>query len=160
MSFNLRVPTAHRALAVVLLPLTVTASLAGCYSAVPIAPGATPAEGARITVHLTPSGTARVEPVFGPFIVSLDGSREAVAGGDSIAVRVTRTHHQAGMDETRSGDLVRLARADVERIDGRKLSKGRTGLAALIVVAVAALIPSVAGSSGGSGPQGGPIIQP
>lgn len=148
--------TPHRALAALMLPL----SLAGCYTAVPLATGATPAEGARITVRLTPAGTARVEPLFGPFIVSLDGSREAVAGGDSIAVRVTRTHHQAGTDEARPGDLVRLARTDVERVDGRQLSKGRTGLVVGIIAIVAILIPSVAGSSGGGGLSGGGTVAP
>jgi hypothetical protein len=148
--------TAHRSLAALLLPLTVSA----CYTAVPIAPGATPAEGARITVRLTPSGTARVEPVFGPFIVALDGSREATAGGDSIAVRVIRAHHQAGTDEARPGDLVRLARTDVERVDGRQLSKGRTSLVVGIIALAAILIPSVAGSSGGAGITGGGTVAP
>jgi hypothetical protein len=55
---------------------------------------------------------------------------------------------------------VRLARTDVERVDGRQLSKGRTGLVVGIIALVAILIPSVAGSSGGGGLTGGGTVSP
>jgi hypothetical protein len=149
----------RRTIAAGLMPLMLLVSVAGCYSAVPMVPGAPPVTGQRVSLRLTAAGTARVEPVFGPFIVSLDGTRESAAT-DSVVVRVTRTHHQAGTDETRQGDVVRLAPSEIAQIEGRRLSKGRTALVLGVVLGALALIPVALGSSGGGGLTGGGTTPP
>jgi hypothetical protein len=101
-----------------------------------------------------------VASVLGPYIVAIEGRAEPGAG-DTLVVRVRRTFHQAGIDESRPGDPVRLAPGDVASVGARRLSVWRTALVAALVAGVGVLLPGLFGSDGGSsGAPGSPPTPP
>ncbi|MCU0647869.1 MAG: hypothetical protein MUF00_07720 [Gemmatimonadaceae bacterium] len=140
----------RRPLAVTTVGSLLIGSLSGCYQITPITTGLPAPSAAGLRVHLSAAGTERVAATLGPFIVAVDATRETGAA-DSVVLRVTRAFHQAGTDENRSGDIVRLAPTDVERVEARRLSKGRTALVIALVAGLLGAIPAVASSSGGGG---------
>jgi hypothetical protein len=134
------------------------ALLAGCTAFTPVQPAAVP-DAQSVRVRLTAEGTRRVEPAFGPYIVALDAVRDG-GGADTLVFRVSRTFHQAGVDERRSGDVVRLARSDIEAVERRQLSRGRTLGVLAAIVAGALLLPGLFGADVGGGQSGGPTPTP
>jgi predicted short-subunit dehydrogenase-like oxidoreductase (DUF2520 family) len=135
------------------------APLAGCYQYVAIGTAVRPdtASGTRaVHLELTAAGTEAVATTLGRDITSLSG-RQQPSRGDTIVVKVSRTWHRSGYDESRLGDVVRLLPSHVEVAAERRLSVLRTVLLGAAVGGGLAILPGLVTRSGSAGgdPGGG-----
>jgi hypothetical protein len=130
----------------------------GCYVAAPLA-GPQPANGTRVAITLTESGTTAMASQLGPARVRLVG--DVAAATDSSLVLALRTvTNWRGIEETWMGEQVTVPRSAIESIGERHVSVGRSVGLTLAIVVAAVLVGKAIGS-GGSGstlpPPGGGV---
>jgi hypothetical protein len=143
------------------LLLAALVGVCACYRYVPET-SPQPTVGSEYRAHLTSEGTAQVQPILGQNVIRVDGRLLAVS--DSI--------YELSMGATTttldprpviwSGEVIRLPKGAVDRIERRELDRPRTVRAAALYTAGVVLAGSVwlsisgrASESGGPGP--GPI---
>jgi hypothetical protein len=109
--------------------------LAGCYTYVPVTPGAAPASGEPVALDITDNGRVSLAERFGPGLMRVEGRLTNVTPDYSLNVH--RVAYITGPATRWSGEQVRIDRALVGSVWQRKLSRGRTaltiGLAALAI---------------------------
>ena len=128
--------------------------LMGCYAYVPVAKSATPALG-ESTVVLNAAGTAAVQQRLGENVREVDGPILRVTA-DSIELTVTQFTTSTRERFPQNGVALTVARANVEQVQTKTLSKKRTwvlvgSIAAVLAVAFGASSIASASSSGGGG---------
>ncbi|WP_411280488.1 hypothetical protein [Gemmatimonas sp.] len=142
--------------------LSLTAwSLLGCYAYQPSSEVLPAAPSANVRVTLNPAGSAFVRQSLGNDVRDIEGvvlRRTA----DSLVLAVERTYTSANERYQSSGDTVTVAVSGTERVDVRKISRSRSLLFGLgIVAAVALALVGIASSVGGASGDGLPSpIQP
>ncbi|MGQ0639770.1 MAG: hypothetical protein ACT4P6_03220 [Gemmatimonadaceae bacterium] len=138
-------------------------TLAGCYAYVPITPGEAPPAGEPVALEISDAGRVGLSERFGPGLTRVEG-RLTTSAAQEYALNVHRVAF-IGAPATRwSGELVRIDRGFVGRIQQRKLAKGRTALTVgAVTLAIAAvfiatdLVGFFDGSGGGPPEPPGPI---
>lgn len=105
---------------------------AGCYAYAPIA-GA-PAPGQVVSLELSDAGRVAVGERLGPGVVRVEG-RLVEMRDSTFVLGVTRVATVAGGVANWAGERVTIPQSAVMRTSERKLSKGRSFLAAGIAVA-------------------------
>jgi hypothetical protein len=134
-----------------------------CYSFVPMASGAAPAAAQQVRVVFTAEGTAAMTSTLGPRVVWADGTLSERRPDGTIVVGVSQVRLQDGMDHFWSGTgMATIAPSHVQELQHRRLDKGRTRTA-LVVLAVALVgIASLALGTGGAdgSPDAGVVIPP
>lgn len=127
--------------------------LTGCYSYVPITPGDAPPAGEPVALEISDAGRVGLSDRFGPGLMRVEG-RLTTSPVQEYALNVHRVAFIGAPTSRWSGELVRIDRGFVGRIQQRKLSKGRTAFAVgVVVLSVAAVFitADLAGFFEGSG---------
>src|SRR3954470_19681365 len=110
---------------------------AGCYEYRAFTPAAVPA-GEEVRVDLTDQGRVSVTPLAGAGVDRIDGTVETTADS-SLILRVAAVRRH-GVDETWTGERLRIARQDVEQIATKHFSALHTaeliGVAALAATTI------------------------
>ncbi|MGH7714054.1 MAG: hypothetical protein ACREOG_22430 [Gemmatimonadaceae bacterium] len=140
--------------------VVVCAALTGCYTYIPITPGDTPPAGEPVALEITDAGRVGLSERFGPGLMRVEG-RLTTSAVQDYALNVHRVSFLGAPATRWSGELVRIDRGFVGRIQQRKLSRGRTALTVgVVTLAVTALFISadLVGFFDGSGssPPGPP----
>jgi hypothetical protein len=131
---------------------------AACYDYLAVPSGQPAPAAMAVRVQLAPSGTARVVPALGPFIVSLDGTLDGPWPSDSLRVRVFATRHETGFRTDYAAGLpVTVAASDVQEARMRKLNPLKTGM---LVVALGVGLGSMPALIQRSGGGGGTVVGP
>lgn len=134
-----------------------------CYSFVPMASGASPAPASQVRVVFTAEGTAAMTSSLGPRVVWADGTLSERRADGTIVVGVSQVRLQDGTDHFWSGTgVATIAPNHVQELQHRKMDKGRTRTA-LVVLAVALVgIASLALGTGGAdgSPNAGTVVPP
>lgn len=136
--------------------------LAGCYTYVPIAPGAVPQSGEPVALDITDAGRVSLGQRFGPGLTRLEGLLTNVT--PDYALNVSRLNFSNAPASHWSGEPVRIDRSLVDRVWQRKLSRRRTaatvGIVAVAMTAVfiaADLVGAFEGPSSSPNEPPGPI---
>lgn len=137
-------------------------TLSGCYRYV-----ATPltalAPGAHVAVEVSTRGTVNLEPRLGRNVTRVEGTlRSSDATGVTLALLSVRRRGEV-QPSTWDGETLHLAGDEIERVQGRQLSRARTIVAATALGAAAVgIVVAIARSTGqastGTGPR--PIPTP
>jgi hypothetical protein len=143
------------------LPLAALVGVCACYRYVPDT-SPQPAVGSEYRAHLTSDGSTQVRPILGQNVVRVDGRLIAVSDSVyEVAMGATTTSVDP-RPTIWSGEVIRLPRDAVDRMERRELDRPRTVRAAALYTAGVVLAGSVwlsisgrASESGGNGP--GPI---
>ncbi len=134
-----------------------------CYSFVPMATGTVPATASQVRVVFTAEGTSAMTSSLGPRVVWADGTLSERRADGTIVVGVSQVRLQDGTDHFWSGTgVATIAPNHVQELQHRKVDKGRTRTA-LVVLAVALVgIASMALGTGGAdgSPNAGTVIPP
>jgi hypothetical protein len=131
----------------------------GCYAYVPVAKSATPALG-ESTLVLTSGGARAVQLKLGENVRSIDGPVTRVTA-DSIELTVTDVMTTTRERFPQNGVPLTIARADVEQVQTRTLSRKRTWTLLGVAAAVLALaLSATVGAGASSSGEGGGGIQP
>ena len=132
--------------------VAVLATLTGCYTYVPLETAAPPV-GESVALEITDQGRVSLGERFGPGVMRIEG-RLTGTEGDQLLINVSRVANIRGEAAQWSGESVRLDRDFVGRLQERRLSKGRTWLAAgLTTAAIVALIATRGIYGFGSSPE-------
>ena len=131
----------------------------GCYAYTPLETPA-PAPGARLKVELTDQGTADLAPLVGPGAVSLAGRLEE-RGPESLTLAVSAVEFRRREEEFWDGEPVTIPQPAIARVFERRVSRTRSTLASIAVVAGAVILVDLfsggetlfGGKSGGGGSQ-------
>ena len=121
--------------------------LSGCYVTVPVTQS-TLQPGDRVRVQLTEQGADDLARYLGPNVATVDGRLLQNSDG-VLALSVTTVATRAGDEQYWKGEQVSIPRTTVATVQGRKLSLWRSGLIGAAVLAGAATIGLVSGSSAG-----------
>jgi hypothetical protein len=134
--------------AVLLLPSTT-----GCYASVPVW-DRTPAPNSEVTVGLSDHGRSVLAPQLGPGARRITG-RLARTTDSAFVVRVTSVEYISNSSTgTWTGEEVSVSRDLVSGVTERHFSRGRSWLAAGVVVAALALATTIAINGFGNDPGG------
>ena len=148
-------PARRRAVAALGLALSPTVS--GCYAYTPVAPGPVPSR-RPVELTLTDSGTVVVARAVGPSAEAVRGTLAGDSAG-SYVLAVDGVRRRNGSDEAWTGERLVVPRVLVTGTATRSLSRTRTGLAGVGLVAgvvlARALFNGAGGSNSGTG-TGGP----
>lgn len=132
--------------------------LCGCYDYLP-APRTVPLAGRRIQVTLTDEGSAALAPQVGPSAEALGGTLLSDSEG-SYVISVRTVRNRAGWETGWKGEEVRVPQRVVMRLEQRRLSKTRTTIGSIALVAALVAAQKAFGGPGGAnvaGPSpGGP----
>jgi hypothetical protein len=122
--------------------------VSGCYDYRQLDSSVRPDAGTYVRVELTDGGTARVAPAIGPYILTVAGSvQSADTLGFSLSLQALQRRGEAETSWT--GETLALTSADVRRIDQRRLSRGRSTIAATAFTAVGvAIVYAIAKAKG------------
>ena len=133
----------NRKLRAVVAGLLLLPNATGCYSNVPVWEG-TPAPSSEITVGLSDRGRKLLAAQLGPGVRHVTGRLVSVT--DSVyVVKVTSVDYvSTGIAGSWTGEEVNVSRDLVSGVTERRLSRGRTWLAAGLVVAGLALTTTIA----------------
>ena len=133
-----------------------TTLLGSCHRYEPIAP-ATVARGTSVAVSLTDYGTANLGRLLGMGVGTIEGTLVS-ASDSSYTLAVQMVRQRNGVETPWRGEQVTIPRADVAEIRQRRLSRGKSALATLAVIAAAvgAVDTFIGTGSGGQPPSGGP----
>ncbi len=136
----------------ILAGLLLTAQLGGCYAY--SAAGAPPVPGEPVRARLTPGGTVWLAQNFGRNRDALDGSfvREDSAG---FVFSTWRSDLPGRTAFSTSIDTLRIPREHVAAIEERRLSVGRTAVAAAAATGLVILAISALSGAGGDGDDNG-----
>jgi hypothetical protein len=135
-----------------LLPAVVLVA-AGCYSYVAVG-GATPAEGADVSLELAAPRDVVLQDVTVHGITSVQG-RLLSAGADSVSLAVVRLWGLERRTYEATGIGVSLPRAGIATVREKRMSRARSGLALIAgsagIVSMILGVKGLVGSGGGSG---------
>lgn len=109
-----------------------------CYHYVPISPDAA-ASGEELRVRITKEAAARLAGELGTYSTDLDG-KVSLRGTDSLAVAVPIARAYQGVTIDTTAQLLTLGRSEVVDVRRSELSRGRTILTGVAVVAAFALL--------------------
>jgi hypothetical protein len=131
------------------------ASLTGCHRYEPVT-AATVAHGSLVAVSLTDQGTANLGRLLGMGVGTVEGSL-VTASDSAYTLSVQLVRQRDGMEAFWKGEQVTIPRVDVAEIRRRRLSRSKSALAtvALIAAAVGA-VEAFIGTGSASQPPGGP----
>ena len=134
-----------------LIPLLALA----CHRYEPVT-AATVARGSNVAVSLTDYGTANLGRLLGMGVGTVEGSLLAVSDSAyTLSVQVVRQRN--GVETFWRGEQVAIPRVDVAEIRQRRLSRGKSALATVAVLAAAfGAVETFIGTGGSSSPPGGP----
>lgn len=118
----------------------IVASLGACYSSIPAETDVVPA-GESVILEINDRGRVALAERFGPALSRVEGRLTSVDGND-VVINVTKVAHVGGERSQWSGESVRLSRDYVARTTIRRLSTGKTVVAA--GVAAGALVYFIA----------------
>lgn len=145
------------------LLLAALVGVCACYRYVPET-SPEPAVGVEYRAHLTPEGSVQLRPFLGQDVVRVDG--RLVAVNDTVyevSMGATTTSHDP-RPIIWSGELMRLPKGAVERIERRELDRRRTVRAAALytagVVLAGSVWLSISGRATQTGDGGGGPIRP
>jgi hypothetical protein len=138
--------------------LVCMAVLGACYRNVPIGNGEPLQPGTRIVVHLTPLGTANLGRLLGANTEAME-AQLVRNSADSLLLSVSSVHDVRGVQTSWAGEQLSIARADVARVEERKLSRRRS-FALGGGILLGALLIRVIGDAGGFGGSGEPPVVP
>jgi hypothetical protein len=137
--------------------LAVAAGMAatGCYTYVPVT---TPTPGATVRLHV-PVHTSAVARNLAPSSVEVEGT--LLSAGDTLVLETESTREAGTFRQVMLMDTMRVSRGDLDGVDLRTLSKGRTVVFGLAVAAATAgvaigIANAVSGSQGGQDGGGKP----
>lgn len=137
-------------------------ALAGCYRHVPVATSEL-GNGMRVVVDLTLSGSDRLRPTIGNLVTTLEGDVEE-SKADTLTLSLTSVYRRGEVAPSSwTGETIRLAPNDVQRVKRSELSRGRTTVAAVSLGATAVgIIYAIARATGVFSTNGGrgPIPTP
>lgn len=130
-------------------------ALTGCYSYVPVQ---SPQPGMEVRARLTADAAVRHSQGLDEPIVRYDG-RVVAADGESVALDVLVARASSAFQDVTIRDTISLKRAELQSVLERKLSKGKSAIFALGMVAAAgavvAGIDQIVGGTGGEGDDPG-----
>lgn len=113
----------------------------GCYTYVPLDTESPPL-GQTISLQITDRGRVELADRFGPGLARIEGLVTA-ADSQDVVMNVFQVAHVDGLRNRWSGEVVRVRRGFVGRLEERKLSRFRTyALAAATAGAVIGLVAS------------------
>jgi hypothetical protein len=123
-------------------------TLTGCYSYTRIdgTPAAVPV-GAEVAAEITDQGRVALADSLGPSPDRVEG-RLITAGDSSITLAVSAVSALRGDRTKWTGERITLPRSSYSRLAQRRLSKGRTALAGLIVAAAVVALAATLGITG------------
>lgn len=134
--------------------LTLTAwSLLGCYAYIPVSAAPSVPVAGNVRITLSPAGTESLQQALGRNVREIEGF-VVRSTTDSLAIAVEQTLTSTRERFVSTGDTVVVPVAAAERIQLRQVSRKRSVLLGLGIVATIALaLAGIAlGSSGASGP--------
>ena len=105
-----------------------------CYKSVPLETS-TPPVGETVSFIISDQGRVSLGERMGPGLARIDG-RMVGTEGDQYVIDVFRTAQIGGGTSLWAGETMRLDRAYVARLEGRRLSKTRTWLVTAAVTGV------------------------
>ena len=131
----------------------------GCYTAVPIA-ASDARMGKRISVDLTDAGTVQMTSQVGPRIRSLTGDVATTTDGE-LVLALRSVSDVRGIESLWGGEQVTIPRTSIGGVTERRLSRGKTALFAVGMVAGLILAARLVGAIGGGEDRGGepPVTQ-
>ena len=136
----------HRLASTLLLPALLLPTIA-CYQSVPVA-GLTPAPRTRVELRLSDRGVVDLAPQLGTSIDKVEGT-VAESNDSTIRVALTSATDRRGITTTWTGEVVEFRRDHIARLSERRLSRKRSWLVAVSIVALAAVAAGVSGAFGG-----------
>jgi hypothetical protein len=128
-----------------------------CYSYVPVQ---TAPVGSRVAVEINDDGRVALREQLGPGVVRLEGRVSAVEGG-ALVVQASSVTQIRGRPTPIDSVRVRVSQGYVERVDERRLARGRTWVligGAVAVVAAFLLANGFGGRTPAEQPPGGPPV--
>lgn len=134
--------------------IVLAAVVVGCHRYEPVT-AATVANGSSVAVSLTDFGTANLGRLLGMGVGTVEGSLVSVSDSAyTLAVRVVRQRN--GIETFWQGEQVAIPRTDVAEIRQRRLSRSKSALATVALLAAAyGAVEAFIGTGSGSGPPGG-----
>lgn len=113
----------------------------GCYAYVPLETASSPV-GQTVALQITDRGRVELADRFGPGLARIEGLVTS-ADSDDVVMNVFQVAHVDGLRNRWSGEMVRVQRGLVGRLEERKLSRSRTfALVAVATGTMAALVAS------------------
>ena len=134
-------------------------ALVGCYRHVPVE-GISVANGTRVIVDLTSTGSARLRPSIGDLVTMVEGDvAESTTSGMTLALVAVRRRGEVASSNW-TGEQIQLAAEDIAQVRRTELSRGRTTIASIalgalgvgLVYAIARAAGLVSGGDGGRKP--------
>ena len=122
--------------------------LTACYSRLPITTPV-PARETRVIAQVTDSGGVAMSNALGPGAVEVEG---VIAAADAHVweLRVVRVDYRGGTSTPWNHELVRFPRSALTNPTEKRLNKGKSWVAAGVIVATALLAARLFGALGGS----------
>jgi hypothetical protein len=138
-----------------LTAVLLTTLVAGCHRYEPVT-AATVARGANVAVSLTDYGTANLGRLLGMGVGTVEGSLLTVSDSTyTLAVQLVRQRN--GVETFWRGEQVAIPRVDVAEIRQRRLSRSKSALATVAVIAAAfGAVEAFIGTGSGAPPPSGP----
>jgi hypothetical protein len=115
--------------------LALCAVLTGCYTYLPLTSGDTPPAGEAVALEISDAGRVGLSDRFGPGLLRVEG-RLTSGSAQEYALNVNRVSFINAPASRWSGELVRIERGFIGRVELRKLSRTRTALTVGTVVLV------------------------
>ena len=136
------------------LALVLATLLAACHRFEPVT-AATVARGSTVAVSLTDYGTANLGRLLGMGVGTIEGNLVTVSDTTyTLAVQLVRQRN--GIETFWRGEQVAIPRGDVAEIRQRRLSRSKSALATVALLAAAyGAVEAFIGTGSGSGPPGG-----
>lgn len=137
------------------LAVLLTTVLASCHRYEPVT-AATVATGSSVSVSLTDYGTANLGRLLGMGVGTIEGNLVTVSDSAyTIAVQLVRQRN--GIETFWRGEQVAIPRVDVAEIRQRRISRSKSALATVALLAAAyGAVEAFIGTGAGSPPPGGP----
>jgi hypothetical protein len=136
------------------LQLALASLLAGCHRYEPVT-AASVATGASVAVSLTDYGTANLGRLLGLGVGTVEGNLVTVSDSAyTLAVQLVRQRN--GIETLWRGEQVAIPRVDVAEIRQRRISRSKSAVAAVALLAAAyGAVEAFIGTGSGSPPPGG-----
>jgi hypothetical protein len=135
-------------------------ALVGCYRNVPVE-GISVANGTRVIVDLTSTGSATLRPSIGDFVTRVEGDvTESNSNGMTLSLFAVRRRGDVAPSSW-TGEQIRLSRDDIAQVQRAELSRARTTVASIALGAVGVgLVYVIARATGLVSGSGGGRIPP
>ena len=138
----------------ILTAIAASVLLAGCHRYEPVT-ATTVDRGASVAVSLTDYGTANLGRLLGMGVGTVEGNLVTVSDSSyTLAVQLVRQRN--GIETFWRGERVAIPRGDVAEIRQRRISRSKSAVAAVALLAAAyGAVEAFIGTGSGSGPPGG-----